>query len=333
MKMLSAVSVIGLLGLLPPVAFAAPPAAPAAPAKADAKAASTVQPSPSIAVKSATVSPTPVLRSTKPTLKSHAKPRACRGASQPLGKVAQANRAAMQEPEAQGFVNAVQIYPWSEGALYKLYAAPGQVSDIALQPGEQLGAVASGDTARWVIGDTSSGAGEARRTHILVKPFAAGLTNNLVITTDRRTYHLALVSTRGPAMAALSWTYPQEDLLALTRKAAAEQGALPVAAGLNVERLRFDYAISGDKPEWRPVRAFDDGRQTFIEFAETITQGDAPPLFLLGPKGEAELVNYRMSGRYYVVDRLFDVAELRLGLNQQQVVRITRTTPRRRRGA
>lgn len=337
MKMLSAVSVIGLLGLLPTVANAAPPAAPA---RVEAKVAptSTVQPSSSPVVKSATVSPTPAPLSTKLKLKSYTKSKVCRCASVPLGKVAQANRAAMQEPEAQGFVNAVQIYPWSEGALYKLYAAPGQVSDIALQPGEQLGAVASGDTARWVIGDTTSGgsgsgAGEARRTHILVKPFAAGLTNNLVITTDRRTYHLALVSTRGPAMAALSWIYPQDELLALTRKAAAEQAALPVAAGLNVERLRFDYTISGDKPDWRPLRVFDDGRQSFIEFADTIAQGDAPPLFLVGPKGDAELVNSRMSGRYYIVDRLFDVAELRLGLKQQQVVRISRTTPRRRRGA
>lgn len=319
MKMFATVSVIGLLGLLPPVAFAAPPAATA---KVETKSVAAQASAPPVAVKPA-----------KPKQKSRAKPKHCRCASQPLGKVAQANRAAMQEPEAQGFINAVQIYPWSEGALYKLYAAPGQVSDIALQPGEQLGAVASGDTARWVIGDTSSGAGETRRTHILVKPFAAGLANNLVITTDRRTYHLALVSTRGPAMAALSWTYPQDELLALTRKAAAEQAALPVAAGLNVERLRFDYAITGDKPYWRPVRAFDDGRQTFIEFADTIAQGDAPPLFLVGPKGDAELVNYRMSGRYYVVDRLFDIAELRLGLKQQQLVRITRTTPRRRRGA
>lgn len=332
MKMLSAVSMIGLLGLLPPVAFAG---LPAAPTKVETKAmpTPTAQPTPSPAVKSVTVSPTPAVVKPKPRPQLKPRPKHCRCASRPLGKVAQANRSATQEPDAQGFVNAVQIYPWSEGVLYKLYAAPGQVSDIALQPGEQLGAVASGDTARWVIGDAVSGAGDAKRTHILVKPFAAGLANNLVITTDRRTYHLALVSTHGPAMAALSWTYPQDELLALTRKATAEQAALPVAAGLNVERLRFDYTISGNKPDWRPLRAFDDGRQTFIEFADTIAQGDAPPLFLVGPKGEAELVNYRMSGRYYVVDRLFDVAELRLGLKQQQVVRISRTKPRRRRGA
>jgi type IV secretion system protein TrbG len=36
------------------------------------------------------------------------------------------------------------------------------------------------------------------------------------------------------------------------------------------------------------------------------------------------LVNYRMRGDYYVVDRLFDAAELRLGEKHQDIVRITR---------
>jgi type IV secretory pathway VirB9-like protein len=34
-------------------------------------------------------------------------------------------------------VNAIQQYPWTEGALYQVYTAPGQVTDIALQEGEQ----------------------------------------------------------------------------------------------------------------------------------------------------------------------------------------------------
>ena len=48
---------------------------------------------------------------------------------------------------------------------------------------------------RWVVGDTTSGAGDAKQVHVVVKPFAPGLKTNLVITTDRRTYHLALEST------------------------------------------------------------------------------------------------------------------------------------------
>ena len=236
-----------------------------------------------------------------------------------------ANRTATLEPPTSFYINAVQVYPFSDGAVFHVVTAPGQVTDIALQPGETLGAVAAGDTVRWVIGDTTSGSGDGKRTHVLAKPFAPGLSTNLVITTDRRVYHIALTSGERTAMVALSWIYPQDQLLAL--KAAAEQAraAQPVASGLQVEQLHFDYAITGDQPAWRPLRAFDDGRQTFIEFPANLGVGEAPPLFLVDGKGTASLVNYRVQGRYYVVDRLFDAAELRLGLKHQDIVRISRT--------
>ena len=238
--------------------------------------------------------------------------------------IAAANRAATLEPSPPAFVNAAVLLPYAEGAIYQVYTAPERVTDIALEPGEVLGAVASGDTARWVIGDTTSGAGATKRVHILVKPFAIGLSTNLVITTDRRTYHVALASGR-IAMSALAWTYPQEALIAIKRAEASAAAAAPVATGLDVDQLHFNYVISGDAPDWRPLRAFDDGRQTYIEFPATLAVGEAPPLFLVGAKGEAQLVNYRLRGRYYVVDRIFDVAELRLGTKHQEVVRLTRT--------
>lgn len=91
------------------------------------------------------------------------------------------------------------------------------------------------------------------------------------------------------------------------------------------------HRIEGDRVPWRPLRAFDDGRQVFIEFPPSLAQGEAPPLFLRGADGGPELVNYRVRGRYYVVDRLFQTAELRLG--GKQVVRIVRDVPRSRRGS
>ena len=247
-----------------------------------------------------------------------------RPVSPAVSQVAIANRAATQEPAAQAFVNAVQIYPFSDGAIYQVYTAPGAVTDIALQPGENLVAVAAGDTVRWVIGDTTSGTGADKRTHILVKPFAPGLATNIIITTDRRSYHLQLAATSRTAMAALSWTYPADQLIALRRAAEQAAAAAPVSEGLAVDNLHFNYTVSGDQPAWRPLRAFDDGRQTFIEFPASIAVGEAPPLFIVGPTGEAELVNYRVRGRYYVVDRIFDAAELRLGTKKQQIVRIAR---------
>ena len=110
-------------------------------------------------------------------------------ASTPVARVENANAAARVQPRREGYFNAIQIYPWSDGALYQVYAAPGQITDIALEPGESLtgaGPIAAGDTARWIIGDTESGSGTTRRVHILVKPSRPDITTNLVVTTDRR---------------------------------------------------------------------------------------------------------------------------------------------------
>jgi type IV secretion system protein VirB9 len=179
-----------------------------------------------------------------------------------------------------------------------------------------------------MVGNTTSGSGDDEQVRILVKPFAPNLRTNMVITTDRRAYHLALESTEKIAMAALSWTYPQDQLIALKAQNERAEAAVPVASGLALEDLRFRYAITGDSPPWRPVRAFDDGSKVYIEFPGRIDQGEAPPLFVVGPSGDNELVNYRIRRNYYIVDRLFAAAELRLGQDPQQVVRISRDDAR-----
>ena len=243
----------------------------------------------------------------------------------PGRQVLAAGQAARVQPAKDGFINAVQVWPFSPGALYQLYAAPEKVTDIALQPGEKLNSVSAGDTLRWVIGDATSGSGTSLQVHVLVKPTRSDLRTNLLIFTDRRLYELEM--TAGPAawMASLAWSYPQDGLLALQRKQADIQAATPVSDGLRLERLAFRYAISGDSPPWRPLNTFDDGEKVYIQFPAGIAQADLPPLFVIGAKGDAEIVNYRVRSPYYVVDGLFGAAELRLGGKHQAIVRIERT--------
>jgi type IV secretion system protein VirB9 len=249
----------------------------------------------------------------------------------PEERIASANEAAKIEPTKDGYVNAIQMYPYVEGALYQLYTAPEQISDIALQVGERIEAVSAGDTVRWVIGDTLSGSGETARAHVLVKPIKEGLKTNLIILTDRRTYHLELTSDTETYMASVSWRYPQDELLVLQRRNEQAKSAAEHVAdrGLRLNQLKFRYALSGDTPPWRPIRVFDDTRKIYIQFPDRLDQGEAPPLFVVGPNGENQLVNYRVNGSYYIVDRLFVAAELRLGSKPQQVVRITRTDGQR----
>jgi type IV secretion system protein VirB9 len=254
-------------------------------------------------------------------------------APDPRDRVEQANDAARVQPRGADYLNAIQIYPFSDGALYQIYAAPGVITDIALEAGEQLvgaGPVAAGDTVRWIIGDTQSGAGAAKRVHILVKPTRADLITNLIINTDRRTYHLELNATETTYMASVSWVYPQDQLIALRQQNAAVAASAPIATGVDINALNFRYRIEGDTPPWRPLRAFDDGRQVFIEFPTRIAQGEMPPLWVIGAEGDGQLVNYRVQGNHMIVDRLFAAAELRLGEKHQQIVRIVRIDGRPR---
>ena len=240
-------------------------------------------------------------------------------------RVSRANRDARVAPTREGYINAIQVWPYSDGALYQVYTSPGRVTAINLQAGEELVTVAAGDTVRWIVGDTSSGSGEELRVSVLVKPTRVDLKTNLVITTTRRTYLIELTATEHAWMASVSWDYPKDRMLALQRRATAAKAAVPVDAGLTLEQLRFRYAISGSNPPWKPLRAFDDGKKVYIQFPAGIAQGELPPLFVIGPEGDGQLVNYRFRSPYYIVDRLFGAAELRLGTDQGDVVRIERT--------
>lgn len=246
-------------------------------------------------------------------------------AGAPTARVENANAAARVEPKKEGYYNAIQIFPFSEGALYQVYAAPGQITDIALEPGESLtgsGPIAAGDTARWVIGDTESGSGVTRRVHVLVKPTRPDITTNLVLTTDRRTYMLELRSGEKPYMPAVAWAYPQPP--------ASQRQAVPAAPLIPAPEARnYRYGLTGDAPPWRPDEVYDDGRRVYVVFPRGIVQGELPPIFVIGPEGEAQIVNSRIHQNILIVDRLFGAAELRLGSGErQQKVRIVRTDGR-----
>jgi type IV secretion system protein VirB9 len=245
-------------------------------------------------------------------------------AKDPSDRIEIANEVARVQPRRAGYFNAVQVFPFSAGALYQIYASPGQITDIALEPGEQLtgsGPLAAGDTVRWIVGDTESGNGDTRRVHIMVKPTRPAIETNLVVNTDRRTYLIELRSREKLYMPSVAWFYPEDR--------SGRSKALPLTPFIpEMSERRYRYVFEGDKPPWRPVNAYDDGRKVYIEFSPGIGQGEMPPLFVIGQDGKPELVNYRVYRNVLIVDRLFAAAELRLGGEKQQKVRIIRNDGR-----
>jgi len=243
----------------------------------------------------------------------------------PQDRVKHANDTARVEPSRQNYLNATQVWPYSPDALYQVYAAPEKITDIALEIGEEIVSVSAGDTIRWVVGDTTSGAGASQRVHILVKPTRPDLKTNLVINSNRRTYHLELTATPETWMASVSWQYPLDQLAVLRATNTHAEAVAPITDGIAIDRLNFRYEITGASPSWRPLRAFDDGNKVYVQFSAGIGQSEMPPLFIVGNGDKPELVNYRVRSPYYIIDRLFGIAELRLGGKDAQVVRISRT--------
>ncbi|HTB72089.1 MAG TPA: P-type conjugative transfer protein TrbG [Polyangiaceae bacterium] len=247
----------------------------------------------------------------------------------PLQLAADANHKAAQAPGQSDYFNAIVQYAYEPGTLYQVYAQPMRITDIALEPGEKIiGEPASGDVVRWILALGKSMSSGIEQWHVYLKPTRPDLATNLAINTDRRSYLLELHSYESTFMAAIVWHYPEDELARLQAQAAElagqEKSASPV---VGVDALNFDYAIQvvKGKPVWTPVQVFDDGRRTFVRFPSAMVLREAPALFVLRD-AETQLVNYRVKNDTYVIDRLIDAAELRVGQKDQEIVRITRST-------
>lgn len=83
-----------------------------------------------------------------------------------------------------------------------------ELTDLAFEKGESILSVQLGDSVRWNIESAISGSANDSIEHLIVKPLEAGLKTSMLITTDRRTYHIRLKSTEADFMPAVVFSYP-----------------------------------------------------------------------------------------------------------------------------
>jgi type IV secretion system protein VirB9 len=227
------------------------------------------------------------------------------------------------------------LYSFGSG-LPTIVCAPLRVCMIELQPGEKiLGEPHIGDSVRWAISPAMFGTGEQSTPVIVLKPQTPGLDTNLLVTTDRRAYYLRLLSKADDYVARVAFAYSDEDSQKWQKQIAAQRptpnqehkAEEPPPALATVEKMNFSYRITGGDEHLRPVRVFGDGAKTYIQMPSEIQNREAPVLLVIGAEGKGELTNYRVKGQTYIVDRLFDRANLVLGSGKKaQKVEITRGT-------
>jgi type IV secretion system protein TrbG len=229
-------------------------------------------------------------------------------------------------------------------SLPSIVCAILQLTDIELQPGEVVTQLNVGDSTRWSVESAVSGSGSEQIQHIIVKPRDIGLSTSLVVTTDRRTYHLLLVSDAADFMHNVTFLYgtvgtvstnpdtePLNPAPSPTPRAIASSDAAPPHHGDDkqvrlVSREEPDdadesYRITGSA-DWKPVQVYTKGGKTYLEMPSSMRHKEAPVLFeekrVSWFHHEKVLVNYRVHGKWYVVDRVLDSAALISGVGGGQ---------------
>ena len=208
----------------------------------------------------------------------------------------------------------------------RVVCSPMRICDVKLQAGETIFSLHAGDTTRWTIEPALEGDGASEVEHIIIKPLDAGISTNMVITTNRRVYHIDLSSSKSQNIPRISFVYPEESLakfklLQNRKQQTIAQNTIP-ETNEYLGNLDFDYEVTGDDVAWKPVRVYNDGKKTIIEMPSTMNSNESPALLVTRynktSKNSEQLVNYRVQNNRYIVDALFYEAELVLGVGSDQ---------------
>ena len=199
------------------------------------------------------------------------------------------------------------IYPFFDNAAYKIHLSPGYITDIRLELNEVLNYVGGGDSYRWKIDTASNTTSRGLFTHIFIKPLMDGISTNLVIVTDKRTYHLDLTSD-GVLSSMVSWRYD-------SKRSDNYSSPPPLINTSDIKPLgiSFNYRISNINLPWSPSFVFNSSTKTYIKMNDTISTTDLPTLYVLDGSNKPVLVSYRYQNGYFIVDSLNDKYMLTLG--------------------
>jgi P-type conjugative transfer protein TrbG len=221
---------------------------------------------------------------------------------------------------------AITVYAYYPGSPYIVWCKEGAISDIWLQPGEELAAdPLGGDTVRWIVQKSQSGSPDGVITHIAIRPMFPDIDTNIIINTNKHSYYLKVFSTKSTFNPIVRWTYPQEEKMSLfaVREKAIEAKKDIVADEMPTpDKLNFKYEISSNSGVfnseyvWTPTQVFDDGVKTYIKTTAKTKSNELPVLFVVDRDGKTNLVNYRVNGDFFIIDRLFEQAEMKNGTEE-----------------
>jgi P-type conjugative transfer protein TrbG len=211
---------------------------------------------------------------------------------------------------------AAVVFDYVPNEIYKVYSAPGYLTDIRLQSGEEITYIGGGDTVRWILDKGVVGSGYHKENHLYIKPLRKQLSTNIIINTTLHSYQIEIKSgsVYNPIV---SWTYPKEQSTEMQSNFGAIKDEKMMT--LDPANLNFSYKINNKSATFAPEQVFDDGRKTFLKMKKEMNTMNAPAFFVKNKHNDSVLANYRVMGNYYVIDRLFEKATLLVGTEKVEI--------------
>jgi type IV secretion system protein VirB9 len=193
------------------------------------------------------------------------------------------------------------VYDPAQVVLVKGHAGFEQMIEFA--EGEKIESISLGDSLAWQVAPNKEG------NRLFLKPVEPKAHTNLTVITDRRSYAFELVAVNLLAeVDALSYVirfrYPQDEEAKVQAQLAAaahdKQQEVTPDKKIDPAAWNLDYTFQGDTT-LAPLHVFDDGTFTYFQFRE---KQDAPAIFLVADGKNESLLNFHVSGKYVVVERI-----------------------------
>lgn len=215
---------------------------------------------------------------------------------------------ANQMPRALGTDSRMRVVPYDSNNVITVVGNQLITTSLEFGKEEVVQGVEGGDSVAWLVT-----VNKAHPNIVFIKPTMDQSDTNLTVLTDKYTYHFRLLmppknSTSDIPSAQptynIRFTYPQEEqeeALAHAAKLDREKNALVANNGTNPMDWNWNYTYSARcSRDNVPVRAFDDGRFTYFQFAP---HASIPAIFLVDAQGHESLANFSMKGAYVVIQK------------------------------
>jgi type IV secretion system protein VirB9 len=209
---------------------------------------------------------------------------------------------AIKEPKSMAIDRRLGVIVYSPYDVHRFTGYYGYQSSIIFAEDETIETISMGDSIPWQMVPNGN--------RLFLKPIEQDATTNMTLITNKRVYYFELHAQEATdinedgLMFAVKFLYPDDQ-------DSASIGTNNASAGPDLtdkSLYNFNYTISGPDIV-SPIKIFDDGKFTYFEFKDN--ESELPAIFYVTSRGTEGLINYRMAGKYLVIESIRERFTLR----------------------